>query len=189
MPTIDKLSEIFFEASSDLMLYLDRDGNILNCNSAFLRAYNLTRDEVIGKKCHSIVHNAIFHIEDCPLLRAKESKKREEMEMIIGERTFRVSVDPILDDKGEISGFVHIATDITNYKDLIIRLKESESRFKELFDSSKDGQIIMTDIFLEVNDRMAEIFSCKRRIHRCLFHQRRGPFGQLQARPMGVAPL
>jgi len=163
MPTIDKLCERFFEASSDLMLYLDRDGNILNCNSAFLRAYNLTRDEVIGKKCHSIVHNAIFHIEGCPLLRAKESKIREEMEMIIGERTFRVSVDPILDDKGEISGFVHIATDITSYKDLIIRLKESESRFKELFDSSKDGQIIMTDIFLEVNDRMAEIFSCEKK--------------------------
>lgn len=84
------------------------------------------------------------------------------MEMVIGEKYFRVTTDPILDNDNNIIGYVHIATDITNYRKLINRLEESESKFRELFNYSKDGQIIMTDVFVDTNERMAQIFRCKK---------------------------
>ncbi|MGB9600997.1 MAG: PAS domain-containing protein, partial [Myxococcota bacterium] len=155
------LCDIFFESTGDLMLHLDADGTILNCNGAFCRTFGFKKEEVIGKKCYSVVHKTEFYIEECPLKRSKVSRQREEMEMKIGDRFFRVTTEPIFNKDGEISGFAHIATDITSYKSLINRLEESEFRFKELFNNSKDGQLIMTDIFIDANERMAEIFKCK----------------------------
>ncbi|MGC8928025.1 MAG: PAS domain-containing protein [Myxococcota bacterium] len=152
---------MFFESTGDLMLHLDADGTILNCNGAFCRTFGFKKEEVIGKKCYSVVHKTEFYIEECPLKRSKVSRQREEMEMKIGDRFFRVTTEPIFNKDGEISGFAHIATDITSYKSLINRLEESEFRFKELFNNSKDGQLIMTDIFIDANERMAEIFKCK----------------------------
>ncbi len=143
------------------MLHLDADGTILNCNGAFCRTFGFKKEEIIGKKCYSVVHKTEFYIEECPLKRSKVSRQREEMEMKIGDRFFRVTTEPIFNKDGEISGFAHIATDITSYKSLINRLEESEFRFKELFNNSKDGQLIMTDIFIDANERMAEIFKCK----------------------------
>jgi len=154
--------EKFFDASSDLMLYLDKDGTILNCNRAFLAIFNLNKEEVLGKKCFEVVHRTGFHVEGCPLIKSKKSLKREEMEMAVEDKVFRVTVDPIIDEKEEITGFVHLATDITNYKMLIKNLEESESKFRELFNTSKDGQLIMKEIFVDTNDRMAEIFKCKK---------------------------
>ncbi|MCX7959256.1 MAG: PAS domain S-box protein [Deltaproteobacteria bacterium] len=156
------LCEAFFDASNDLMLYLDKDGTILNCNRAFLNIFGLQKEEVQNKKCFEVVHRTGFHIEGCPLVKTRKSKKREEMEMVVEDRVFRVTVDPIFDNEGNIEGFVHLATDITNYKNLIKNLEESESKFRELFNSSKDGQLIMKDIFIDTNERMAEIFRCKK---------------------------
>ncbi|MCX7944805.1 MAG: PAS domain-containing protein [Deltaproteobacteria bacterium] len=156
------LYEVFFNASNDLMLFLSKEGVVLECNKAFLSMFNLKKEDVIGKRCFEVVHKTGFHVEGCPLLKAQGSRKREEMEMIVGDRVFRVTVDPILDNEGNIEGFAHLATDITNYKSLIKSLEDSESKFRELFNASKDGQIIMREIFLDTNDRMAEIFKCNK---------------------------
>ncbi len=156
------LCESFFNASRDILLYLDVDGTILDCNRQFLKTFGYRKEDVIGKRCFEIVHKDKYHISDCPLLRARQSRTREEKEMQIGDKVFRISVDPIFDNQENISGFVHIATDITHYKRLISALEESEKKFRELFESLRDGVLIMKEIFIDANNRMAQIFGCRK---------------------------
>ncbi len=157
-----ELCEIFFNASHDLMLYLDNSGTILNCNNAFCEFSKMKKEDIIGKKCYEIVHKLKTHENGCPLLKTINTFKREEMEMFAGDKVFRVTVDPIIDETNRITGFVHVATDITNYKTLIKKLQENEEKFRELFNRSNEGQLIMQKTFVDANDRMAEIFKCKK---------------------------
>lgn len=156
------LCEIFLNASPDLMVYLNIDGTILDCNTAFCEFIGLRKEEILHKKYYEMITRLDAHQDECLLSRSTKLTKREEMEMVVRGKTFKVTVDPIVDNLGSVIGFVHIATDITNYKMLINKMQESEERFKEIFNSSSDGQIIMKGKFLEVNNRITEIFRCRK---------------------------
>jgi PAS domain S-box-containing protein len=107
--------------------------------------FNLTHDEIIGKHCWEIVHGTKQPIPECPVLRVKRSLSRESMELQIGRRWFAVYVDPILDADGQISGYVHIVSDITGRKRTENALKESEIYYRALVESSPDA-ITQTDL-------------------------------------------
>lgn len=52
-------------------------------------------------------------VEGCPFIRARQSRRREIMNLSFNGRDFAVLVDPLLDSQGNFAGAVHIITDIT----------------------------------------------------------------------------
>ena len=95
---------------------IDEDCIIKKCNKAFASFVDTTKEKTCGEKCYKLVHQRITNYENCPFLRAKESCKREEMELTIDENTFNVIVDPILNSQGAFIGAAHILQDITAQK-------------------------------------------------------------------------
>lgn len=127
--------DISFNSINDGMALLDENQNIIQCNDAFLKLMNKTREEVLGSYCHNIVHNTEYPIEQCPFVKMKISKSRETMEMNINGLICNVLVDPILDKDNNIIGAVHIITDITKIKEAekeLIRAKEHAEQMNKI---------------------------------------------------------
>ena len=105
-----------FNAMEDWIALVDMESCILQTNEAGENITGIARSGLIGKKCCSILHNSDTRIEQCPMNRMFQSKKRESAEFQIGERWFSITVDPVIDSAGNISSAVHIIRDITEKK-------------------------------------------------------------------------
>lgn len=105
-----------FDAIGDALALLDLEGNILQCNQAMADLVGKPFPEILGRRCREVMHGTIGPIDDCPLVRLRQSHQREESVLPMGDKWFKVVVDPILDAAGNLTGAVHLIVDITRIK-------------------------------------------------------------------------
>lgn len=107
-----------FEAISDMALILDPEHRVLAANTATLAMTGLRADEIIGRKCYEIFHCTDHPPGGCPYQKLKSSGRSETMEMVVEslERSYLVSVSPIIDASGRMVQSVHLAKDISALK-------------------------------------------------------------------------
>ncbi len=123
-----------FDAIADPVSLLMVDGTLERCNQAFAALLGQDATSLQGKKCYRIVHQTETFFKDCPLVRARHSNSRQEMELPMGEKTFLVTVDPLRSATGQIHGFIHILRDITEQK----QAAAVSRRFELLVTHSRD---------------------------------------------------
>jgi PAS domain S-box-containing protein len=116
--------QVTFDSISDLVALFAPDGTIRQCNRAFASHFGPRDGEFVGQTCYQIIHRTDQHIPGCPLVRACQSRAREESEMTIDGRIFLVTVDPILTPDGQVSGAVHVMRDITEHSRVEARVRQ-----------------------------------------------------------------
>jgi len=124
-----------FDAIGDALVLLDRESRIVQSNRAFLDFLGKPAAEVTGRHCWEVVHGTQAPIPECPVVRMRQSRRRETLELALGDRWFLVSVDPILDEAGVVAGAVHILADIT-------ARKQAEAERDRMFNLSLDMMCI-----------------------------------------------
>ncbi|MBF0384298.1 MAG: response regulator [Candidatus Omnitrophica bacterium] len=134
-----------FNSIQDMISIQDKECRLLRVNKAYADAFNLTPKEVIGKKCHVLVHGLENPHSACPHVRTLENKSHNTSEIFEPRLNafLEVNVSPIFDDKGEVIGTVHIAKNITQRKKDEELLKESSMRIRSITDSAQDAIIMM----------------------------------------------
>jgi PAS domain S-box-containing protein len=135
-------SRAFHSSPGPLIITRLADGCFLNVNDAFLRAFGYERAEVIGETVRSLniyIHpndrkNLIDELQDRGALRGYESRARTKSGRILDLLVFveRVTL------KGE-QCLLSTAYDITDRKRVQEALRESEERYRELFENAKDA--------------------------------------------------
>jgi PAS domain S-box-containing protein len=147
-----------FDSSNDAIWILDKEQKILRVNKTAERFFGKTVAEMVGKYCHEIVHHTKKPIPECPYLKTLQSGNREKMEMQVGDNFYQVIVDPIMDSENQLIGAVHLVTDITERKQMVNVLKQSEERFYRLFERAPLGYQSLDENgnFLEVNQAWLE---------------------------------
>lgn len=111
-----------FDAISDSICLLNVDQRVLRCNRASLQLFKHDFTDIIGRHCWQLVHDTDAPPVNCPMLRAQRSRTTENQLFFENGRWLQVTVDPLLDDQGELSGAVHIVRDVT------MRIAAEESR-------------------------------------------------------------
>ncbi len=107
-----------FDSITDMIAIIGVERKIIRVNRAFAQAFNTTPKKVIGKNCYEVVHDLP---EPHPLcifdstLATKKSCYHELFEPKLG-KYLECTISPLIDDKGNITGVVHIFKDITQRK-------------------------------------------------------------------------
>jgi PAS domain S-box-containing protein len=135
--------EKFFQSMKTLAITLDADRNITSINPAALAALNLSEEETLGKKCYDLLHQK-KPPDNCPFEKASVTKQMEAAEIELGraQKTFLVSCTPLLNKKGNITGALHLATDISERKRAE---KESEEQYRAVFENTGTATVIIEE--------------------------------------------
>ena len=132
-----------FDALSDSICLLDLEGRFLRCNKATAELLGKPINEIIGRTCWELVHGTSEPIEGCPIVRMRETRRRESLVLPVGDRWLDVSADPVLDENGKLIGAVHIISDITDRKRADETLRIAKEEYYDLYEKAPLGYHIV----------------------------------------------
>ncbi len=164
----EKKFNLISDNANDLIAILNKDfkHEFINKN-AYSNVLGYTEDEVIGKLVRDFTHpDDIKRISKAikrGLLRG-EMLEEFRIKHKNGHYIWVETKGSFLKKKGEISGAIFISRDITDKKEAEQRLKESENKYRTLFESSTDG-IYSTDMegkFIEFNEAFLKMLGYSR---------------------------
>jgi PAS domain S-box-containing protein len=133
------------ESSSEAIFITDIEGVIIYINPGFTILYGYSSDEVIGKCTPRILKSGIMKPENYEYFWQTILSKNEVKGELINKTkdgrllTVEGSANHILNDSGEIIGFIGVQHDITAKKDIEAALKRSEELFRKAFMTSPDA--------------------------------------------------
>jgi len=126
-----------FNAASDGMRVIDKDFNILRANDTFSTLLDISKNEVVGKKCYEIFPRPMCHTPDCPLTQILAGKDRVEYDTEIKRKDGTIvscigTAASFREPDGELVGIVESFKDITERKQAEEALRASNAKL-ELF--------------------------------------------------------
>jgi PAS domain S-box-containing protein len=139
--------ERVFDAAGDAVLLTDREFRIARANRATSQLLGKPLDDILGKTYWQAIHGTDQPPETSPLTQAHHTKTHVQGEIYVSQRAvwLEVSVDPMLDENGDVTGVLHILRDVTDGKKMREAMRESEEKYRNLFENAQEA-IILTDL-------------------------------------------
>ncbi len=146
----------YFEALPGYVTVQDRELRILDANRRFRRHFG----EFHGRCCYQVYKHRSEACESCPVLRTFRDGEchhgEEQVRPLNGQEvSVIVYTMPIRNEAGEITSVVEMSTDITEIKDLQRRLRQSQERYRTMFEE--------VPCYISIQDRDLRIVEANRR--------------------------
>ena len=120
-----------FDAVEDAIWVIDLERHVLRANKSTERFFGVQQDHIIGNLCCNIVFHNISPIQDCPFKKMLVTGHRASIQSIINGCWYDVSVDPVRNTAGEITGAVHIVSDISAIKQAEEEREQLEKQLRQ----------------------------------------------------------
>ena len=135
-----ELWERTFEAVGEGVFIVDERNTLLQCNEAFAHLVGRPREELLGLKCHQIVHGSGSPPEFCAAHRALRERRRVHevlYESYLGKH-LELNASLVEGIEGGGTLIVHTLRDVSEREEAQRALKESEERLRDIFDNTSD---------------------------------------------------
>jgi diguanylate cyclase (GGDEF)-like protein/PAS domain S-box-containing protein len=139
-------------STSQMIALLDKEMSIIFGNEALLEVIKMTTDEIrntpywdlpIWTHSDELKNKILFSMEKIFLGETINFQTTHLIENK-GLRDYDFTIEPILDEQGEIQYLLAYSHDITQYKNAEVALQRTEKQLKTFFEYSTDGNIINT---------------------------------------------
>ncbi len=165
-----KLSAML-QSIGDHMSMMDENLNILWANDIAKKVFG---EDIIGKKCYKTYHGKEKPCDDgnCIAIKTfRDGKVHEHDTQVIDKNgktiCFHCTANVSLkDEKGKPTAVLEISRDVTEHKKGEEALRESEEKFRTIFNSINDAVFIQdseTGAILDVNSTMCEMYGYTRK--------------------------
>jgi PAS domain S-box-containing protein len=125
-------------AASDIIVLLNPDGTVFDCNESLYKSFGLTKEQVLGLSIYKFFPPAVAKNRMDAVNRVLTSGQKEIVHDI-GERGFyETAISPSFDKSGIVNKVVIIARNITDRFKVEQALFESENRYRLLAENSED---------------------------------------------------
>ena len=164
-----RIFEKIVSSSHDLMGYLDLERRYRAVNIAYLATFQRQEHEILGRTPVDLVGEEQYQRLIRPALDrcfAGQTLQREDwIDLPAGRRYLQAMFVPYWSPYGTVEGVVICARDQTQWKLAEDALRESETRFRAIFEGALEGIIVAdadTGRFLFCNPRIAEMLGYER---------------------------
>lgn len=135
---------------TDYMRVIDLNFNVIRVNTKFVDLIGEDKKQIIGKKCYEVFPGPNCFTQDCTLEKIKNGIKNVEYEVDKVNKKekvskpYLISANPLCNSEGDIIGMVQSYKDLTDLKKNELHIKESEKRYRSLYELSPDAIIVYT---------------------------------------------
>ncbi len=132
---MESIYKQYFESMPCYLTIQDRDLKLIDANEKFVDEFG----DYEGRYCYQVYKQRPEKCENCPveqtLLDGKQHTSEEVVKTVDGKEVcVIVNTMPIHDENGEITSVMEMSTDITNIKRLQNQLRESQNKYRLLFE-------------------------------------------------------
>jgi len=169
-----------FDAISDLVSIQDTEFRYVKVNRAFLDFVKMKEEDIVGVKCYELIHKTNKHIDDYPhyeTLRTKKAVTKEIFEPRL-KIYLEVTTSPIFDQKGNITGAVHITKNITSRKKAEQVIVDTKDQLEKQTMGLKKTNETIIDLYRELeirNKKVEEAANIKTEFTSTVSHELRTP--------------
>jgi PAS domain S-box-containing protein len=160
---ISRLATIV-ESSDDAIIGKTLDGAITSWNKGAEKLYGYSAAELLGQSISTLVPADRSEEVGQILSRVKRGERLEHFESVRvrkdgGLVDVSLSIFPLTDSRGEVTGIAAIARDITERKRAEQALRKSERKYRQLHESMMDGfvRLDMDGRIMEANDAFCQM--------------------------------
>ena len=172
----DRFRKILEDVPAAILLF-GPGGEVRMANKTASRVFGLSKSELLGKTAHDpgwrLIHEDGSHVtwEDSPVLEAIRTKKPVRNAVVGVDHDpeapvwLLMNAEPELGPSGEVVEVIATALDITDRKRALQELRDSEERYRNLFERNLAGvyQSTLDGRLLDCNDAFARILGYESR--------------------------
>ena len=139
----DKFLNDVFNSISDGISILDKDLNIIQTNKIMKKMYHYNLP-FNGKKCFAVYQNRSLPCDNCPSLKAIETKRTQSCIVPYPDANnpsgwMDLSSYPLIDMNGSVIGIIEYVKDITERKKVELELISQTKRLKNIISGTNAG--------------------------------------------------
>lgn len=163
------LSEHIVKSADDMVVAVDREGLCLAANPALLSFAQLKKEQVLGQHISRIFGRELYQqdVAYCIEKALYDEHVQTTIQWPVGgedaPRYLQFRCEPLKDEQDAIIGALTVLSDITQLKTAERALRESEQKFRHIFEAAADGIFIMRgEQILDCNQRAVDLFGRER---------------------------
>lgn len=111
--TARKILERFSEVTSDALIAINKEGNIIIFNNMASAVFGIPVEKALKKKIWGVIKNPEFTKAFVSLVKDSGASHREQVVLFPGERIFLVQMIPVKSEDGRVLGALAILKDLT----------------------------------------------------------------------------